>query len=89
MKKTDSAYRDEHELMMRVIFGDKDHGEMGMKEKIDEVHEILTQIKGVSGFFSSLGAWLKWLLVIGGFIGLVKGWWVAVIASVVTELKLK
>ena len=83
------SYREEHELMMRVIFGDKELGELGMKEKIDEVHSILTQIKGVSGFFTGVGTWLKWFLVIAGVIGIIKGWWVAAIASVGASLTIK
>lgn len=83
--KSDSVYREEHELMMRVIFGDKDLKELGMKDKVDAMYDILIQIKGVSGFFGGIGGWLKWLIIIAGVIGIIKGWWVAAVTSVLNK----
>lgn len=41
--------------LKKTIYGDDRHDEMGMKEKVDEMHTIITQLKG-----------LKWIL--GGVI---------------------
>lgn len=73
----------EHDTLMRVIFGDEATGDVGMKKKVDEIHTLLTQAKNVGGFFNGVGSTLKWLLVIGAVIGLIKGWWVGVVASII------
>lgn len=71
---------------MQVIFGDKDTGLIGMKEKVDEIHTILLQVKNVSKFFGGIGDALKWLLIITAVIGAVKGWWVGLLTSIAHKL---
>lgn len=34
-----------------VVFGNSKTGDKGMKQKVDEMHDILTQFKGVKGLF--------------------------------------
>lgn len=46
--------KDKHERIQtleEVVFGNPKIGEKGMKQKVDEMHEILTQLKGIRGFF--------------------------------------
>lgn len=81
-EKSSKAYQEEHELMMRVLFGDKELGEMGMKEQVDAIYAVLMQIKSVNGFFSGIGTFIKYLLVVAGFIVVIKGWWSAAVSSV-------
>ena len=49
-----------------VIFGNPDHNEVGMKVKLDEIHEMLTQLKGWK-------ALLGILILIGGALMAIKG----------------
>lgn len=56
------------EDMQEVIFGNAKTGEKGMKQKVDEMHEILVQAKGLKGF-------LVILIIIGGAIAVLKGFW--------------
>lgn len=60
--------------MNKVMYGDKEAGEMGMKEKVDEMHKLLVQAQNVGGFFTGIKSLVGWLLVIGAFIALMKGW---------------
>ena len=66
--------------MMRIIFGDKDSGEIGMKAKVDEMHSILLATQNVSGFFGGVKGTLGWLLLIGAGIALLKGWFAGLIS---------
>lgn len=61
----------------RVLFGDKQLGEIGMKDKVDEMHDILIASRNVTGFFGKIGGFGKWVFVIVGLVGLLKGWWFA------------
>lgn len=70
----------------RVIFGD-DVNEKGMKDKVDEMHDILVSARNVGGFFSGFGGTLKWLLIIGAVIGLLKGWWGGIIHYLITTVR--
>ena len=80
------AHKNEHELMMRVIFGDKELGEIGMKNKVDDMHDILVSIKNVSIFFSGVGSILKWLIIIAAVIGIIKGWWAGVVGYLLNKV---
>ena len=58
--------REIHE-MREVIFGNNRTGEKGMKQKVDEMHEILTRAKGIP--------WLLGVLILmGGALAVLKGW---------------
>mgnify|MGYP003461668275 CR=1 FL=1 len=74
------SHDEEHNLMMRIIFGDKDSGEIGMKAKVDEMHSILLATQNVSGFFGGVKGTLGWLLLIGAVIALLKGWFAGLIS---------
>ncbi len=68
----DSSYRLDNgdrnfEKLNRVLFGDKDSQEIGMKDKVDEIHKLVTKVDGVGGF-------LKWLIIAGGALGAIKLW---------------
>ena len=80
-------HKDEQDigLIKRVIFGDEESGEQGMKSKIDEVHEILVSFKNVKGFFNGLGGWFKFLLVVGAVIALMKGWLAGLVAYLIDK----
>ena len=73
----------EHDLMMRVIFGDKESGELGMKEKVDDMHKILIASQNVGGFFGKIGVGLKWLLVIAAVVGIIRGWWIGLLTFLI------
>lgn len=74
------------EVLNRVIFGDTETGEIGMKQKLDEVHHLLVQARNVGGFFGGLGGGLKWLLIIGAVIALIKGWFSGVISIIASRI---
>jgi hypothetical protein len=76
---------EEHDMLMRVIMGDQETGEVGMKEKVDGIYDILVQVKGVGNFFGGIGTGLKWLLVIAAVVGVVKGWWVGILGYLFTK----
>lgn len=67
VKKKVSQREEEHETLMRVIFGDEATGEKGMKEKVDEIHQMIVQVNGV-------GSFLKWIIVIGASLAALKLW---------------
>ena len=56
-----------------VVFGNKELGEKGMKEKVDEMHEILIQARGIGGFFSGIKGFLGIFIVIAAAIAIIKG----------------
>lgn len=57
-----------------VVFGNKELGEKGMKEKVDEMHEILIQARGIGGFFSGIKGFLGIFIIIATAIIIIKGW---------------
>jgi len=83
MKK--GQLQEEHENLMKVIFGDQETGLIGMKDKVDEIHDILISIKSVSKFFGGIGTTLKWLLVIAGVVGVIKGWWAGILGFIINK----
>ena len=50
-----------------VLFGDREIGEIGMKQKVDEIHGLLIQLKGLKGFFGLV-------ILVGVLIITLKGW---------------
>ena len=76
-RKIDSCVKDltEHivaeeqrvETIESVIFGNEKIGEIGMKKKVDEMHEILVQFKGIKGLFGII-------ILIGLVVATLKGW---------------
>lgn len=71
------------DLHHRAIFGDKDLGEKGMKDKIDEVHGILTNIKGTGKVFGGTLNMVKTLMLIVAIVGVIKGWWITLVNLVI------
>lgn len=65
-EKDCEARMEQHDTMWEVIFGDPTRGEKGMKQKVDEIHEILIQAKGLKGV-------LYILIAIGGALAVIKG----------------
>jgi len=60
--------------MREVIFGNKQTGEKGMKEKLDTIYEILVQARGVGNFFGGIKGILGLLIVMGAAVTIIKGW---------------
>lgn len=60
--------------MERVLFGESDTQEMGMKEKVDTMYDILTGYKSVKGFFGGTRSVFTFLIVLGAVVALFKGW---------------
>jgi len=85
IKKTADNYQEEHELMMHVMFGNKELNELGMKDKVDAMYKILTNVESVSNVFGTVLGWLKWLLIIAAITGVVKAWWGAAVMSVFSK----
>lgn len=50
-----------------VLYGDKEKGEIGMKQQNDEMYKLLTQGSGLLGF-------LKIVIILGGALGVIKIW---------------
>ena len=67
-----------------VIFG-LDPNEKGMKDKVDEMHDILIQARNVGGFFTGIKGVMGWLIVLGALVALFKGWVTALIAYLVSK----
>lgn len=66
-------------LHHRAIFGDKELGEPGMKDKVDEMHAILMSFKGANKVLSGGLLSFKTIMIIVGIIGIIKGWWVQLV----------
>lgn len=62
------------ETLEEVIFGNPRTGEMGMKAKVDEIHTLLIQAKGLGGFIGGLRGGLTTLIVLTAAIAWFKGW---------------
>ena len=62
------------DTMYRVLFGDKATGEKGMIDKVDEIHTVFVKM---SNGFSLLRWFFGAVIVLGLFIGTIKGWIVA------------
>lgn len=75
-------------LLNRVIFGDEVTGDIGMKQKIDDVHDLLMKARNVGGFFGGIGGGLKWLLIIAAVIAVMKGWFASILHLIAINIKL-
>ena len=73
------------ELHHRAIFGDETLGEPGMKKKVDEMHKILTDVRGTGNILGGSLTSLKTLIIIVGIIGIFKGWWISAISAVINK----
>jgi hypothetical protein len=69
MRDQKPTLEDHVETLNEVIFGNPKTGEKGMKSKVDEMHEMLIQAKGLRGF-------LYVIIAIGGAAAILKGWFV-------------
>ena len=65
---------EEHRLLMRVMFGDEETGEIGMHDMVKEMYSIVTGAKNLIKLFNSAGTLLKWFAGIGLAIIILKGW---------------
>lgn len=54
LKREIDEIRDDVNTLKRVVFGDSESKEEGMKQKVDEIHTILVQAKGIKGLFGTL-----------------------------------
>jgi len=77
--------KDRFEFLQRVIFGDKLTGEMGMKEKVDEMHDILTNVRGANRVFGGTVNYIKMIMIVVGIVGIIKGWWTSAIMAVINK----
>lgn len=70
----DHLKRDEEfeNKISRILFGENE--EIGMKQKVDEMHSLLVQAQNVKGFFSSVGSFGKWIIAIAAMILVIKTW---------------
>lgn len=82
--------KEKFDLLNRVIFGDKDTGDMGMMRKLDEIYNIIKDANieknGVSKLFNSIKGGLIYLTIIAGVVGLIKGWWIGLLAAIKASL---
>lgn len=82
--------KENFDLLMRVIFGDKNTGDMGMMRKLDEIYNIIKDANieknGVSKLFNSIKGGLIYLTIIAGVVGLIKGWWIGLLAAIKASL---
>lgn len=70
IRETDLRFRigeKNFDKLNRVLFGDKETGEKGMNDKVTDIHQRITQVDGV-------GTFLKWIIVIGGVLSVLKFW---------------
>ena len=65
--------REIHDMRM-LLFGNAATGEKGMKQKTDEIHDILTQSKGVIAFFGGVRGILTFVIIVGAALTLMKSW---------------
>jgi len=73
-RKITCPLEEEHKLLMRVMFGDKETGEIGQIEMVKEIYSILTSAKNLIRFMDKFGTLIKWVAGIGLAIALLKGW---------------
>lgn len=67
-----AALKKAQEKTERAIWGDKELGEKGMKEKVDEIHTLLTQARTIRDFFGGFRGPATWILTIAGLIAILK-----------------
>ena len=57
-----------------LLFGNPATKEPGMKQKVDDIHDILTKSKGVIAFFGGVKGVLGFILIVGAAVTLIKSW---------------
>ena len=62
-----SRLEESEETIRRVIFGDRETQDMGMKEKVDKIYEILVQAKGYKGAVGLLVLMAAGFAIMKGF----------------------
>lgn len=70
--QTESTARDDK--FERAIFGDKEAGEIGMKQKVDIMYDILVQGRGILGFLGGIRWVVLFAISIGALVAYIKGW---------------
>lgn len=63
--------------LMDDYYGDKETGDIGTRDMVKEMYDVLIASKNVASFFSNIGSSLKWILVVAAVVGVIKGWWVS------------
>lgn len=66
--------------MWRVVFGNEDTKEKGMKDQVTEMYELLISRRKVIGFFSSVGVGMRTILFLIGFIVAMKTLGISIIS---------
>lgn len=69
MEEPHKAIMEDVETLKEVVFGNPKTGEKGMKAKVDEMHEMLVQARGLRGF-------LYILIAVGGAAAVLKGFFI-------------
>lgn len=67
MKHTVAVHDDNIAQIRNTLYGNKDIGLVGMSEKLDSIHEILVQAKGLKGL-------LNGVVLLAAVIAILKGW---------------
>lgn len=67
---------------MADYYGDKETGDLGTKDMVKEMYDVLIASRNVASFFSAIGSSLKWVLVIAAVVGVIKGWWASIMVWV-------
>lgn len=67
----------------RALFGDEKLGELGLIRMNKEMYDILIASKNVTGMFGKVGAIGKWVFVIVGILGILKGWWIGLLTFLI------
>lgn len=65
--------REIHDMRI-LLLGNPSTGEVGMKQKLDEIHNILTQSKGVIAFFGGVRGIIGFIVVFAAAVTVLKGW---------------
>ena len=64
--------RNQFDRLNRAIFGED--GEKGMKDKVDDMYDILIQAQGIRSFFGGIKGGLGIIIVIGAAWTIIKSW---------------
>jgi len=73
LKTFPERQREIHDMRM-LMFGNPATGELGMKKKVDDIHDILMQSRGVISFFGGVKGILGFVIVLGAALALIKSW---------------
>lgn len=74
---------EEVETLNRVIFGDKETGELGMHDMVKEMYAIMTGAKNLIAFIDRFGTLIKWIAGVGIAIAVFKGWFAGLVAIII------